>query len=385
MNLGPEFRLFCLALRRQGPAEIREMRALAAGVKNWDRIVHGARRHRLATVVLAALQSCDCAPPHVIGGLRRLSLAATRRSLGHLAEAGRLTALFAGAGCRVLLLKGAALSAQLYGEPTRRTTRDIDLLVDPDQFLLARQLMLAAGYRQRLDLKSPRRHAAYLPLMKELEYLHPATGELVELHHRLVANPHFFPIDFATLWNEREEVSLGGVVVATLGRRRLPLYLCAHGADHAWARLHWLTDFAAAMEQADIGASLEAADAAGLRAPFLHSLLLAHDWLSFPIADSVPAERRRSAQVRWLDWLLARLYRAADWHDPTPKGILRYALLERLYRLALRLDRRYWLDQLKADWFCPSDWDAVPLPERLFWLYPFIRPWGWLLRRRSLS
>jgi hypothetical protein len=31
----------------------------------------------------------------------------------------------------------------------------------------------------------------------------------------------------------------------------------------------------------------------------------------------------------------------------------------------------------------PADWEALRLPDRLFWLFPLMRPVGWVLRRRQ--
>ncbi len=396
MDLGPEFRLFCLALRQVHSAdEMREMRGLMAAVEDWKIFVLAARRHRVAAVLLAGLKACGSPhlPADVVAELNRQSLANARRSLAQVAEVGRLSRLFADAGIRLLALKGVALSAQLYGAPARRVARDIDLLVDPDQFLRAQEVMVAAGYRPRPNLQSPRRYSAYLRSIKEVEFVHPATGGLVELHHRLTDNPNLLACEFAALWSEREAVSLydgDAGTVATLPRHRLPLYLCVHGAAHGWARLQWLMDFAAALPPAPrIDAAVEAAAAEGLKLPFLHALLLAQEWLGLPIESRYLAHSRDGAHIKRRKWLLGRLYSAADWHDLAPDGswkrVLRCSLWERLYRFSLKSDWRYRASQMQRDWLSPADWDAVPLPEALSWLYPLVRPWGWLIRRLSLS
>jgi putative nucleotidyltransferase-like protein len=392
MDLGPEFRLFCLALRQPPtPDDLQKMRRLAAGVRQWNVIVRGARRHRVASLVLAGLQACDAPdlPPEVLAGVRRLSVARAQGSLAHVAEVGRLCRLFAAAGVRVLVLKGVALSAQLYGEPGRRDARDIDLLVDPDLVGQAQTVLAQAGYTQRQNLPSPRRQAAYFRWVKDIQFVHDVTGRLVELHCRLTDNPNLLPSDFTALWNEREELRLGDGAIATLARHRLPLYLCLHGGDHGWARLRWLVDFAAALPRSqDMNAAVAAADACGLRWSFLHALLLAHAWLGLPVEDRLLAVCRNSAQIRRREWLIGRLYSPTDWYGPAPKGswkrLLRYSLWERLYRFSLKSDWRYRTSQLQREWFSAADRDAVPLPEALSWLYPLVRPWGWLVRRLSL-
>jgi hypothetical protein len=392
MDLGPDFRLFCLALRRpQSSDDIQRMRDLMPGIRQWGVMARGAQRHRVATLVLAGLQASNSPhmPASAVEELRRLSVIGARRSLVQVAEVGRLCRLFAAAGIRVLVLKGVALSVQLYGEPGVRTARDIDLLVAPEQLVQAQETLALAGYQQRQNLPSPRQHAAYLRWIKEFEFYHGVTRGLVELHHRLTDNPDLLPVEFAALWNEREEVRLGDVTIATLSRQRLPLYLCVHGGDHGWARLHWLVDFAAAVSRLpDLDAEIEAAGRCGLKWSFLHPLMLANEWLGLPVDSRLLATYRNSAPIRRRDWLLRRLYSPTDWCDVAPKGswkrTLRLSLWERLYRFSLKSGWRYRVSQTQREWFSPADRDTVPLPEGLSWLYPFVRPWGWLIRHLSL-
>jgi hypothetical protein len=391
MNLGPEFRLFCLALRQPRRADdMAEMRRLAVAGPRWDTMVRGARRHRVAAGLVQGLQACGTPhlPDDVITKLRKLSVANARRSLAQIAELRRLAQLFAAAGIRVLVLKGAALAVQLYGDPGARVARDIDLLVDPDQFAEARRLLRQAGYVQRQGFPSAQRSAAYQRRIKEIEFLDPATGGMVELHHRLTDNPYLLECDFSSLWGEREEINLGDLTVATLPRQRLPLYLCVHGADHCWAKLQWLVDFAAAMRSQNVDDALQSATAAGLRGPFMHALLLSHDWLGLPLGDSAVAACRGSSAVARCAWLLARAYSATEWYaDPAQDSwqrLWRDSLWTRLYRFSVKSDWRYRRSQLGREWFSPADHEAMPLPEALSWLYPLVRPWGWLIRRRSL-
>src|SRR5271166_3051561 len=112
MDLGPQFRLFCLALRSpQSPDDIRELRSLAAGVRDWRFIVTAAQRHRVAPFLLAGLKACDLpqaparvpaqVPAEIIDELRRLSVAGAQRSLAQVAEIVRLCRLFTEAGIPV--------------------------------------------------------------------------------------------------------------------------------------------------------------------------------------------------------------------------------------------------------------------------------------------
>jgi Uncharacterised nucleotidyltransferase len=207
MRLTPEFRLFCLAVRQPQHAEdIAALRRELAAGPNWDCLIEGASRHRVSRLLLDGLQACGSphVPANVIAELRRQTLVAARHSLAHIAELVRLSRIFARAEIRVLALKGVVLSAQLYGDPALRNPRDIDLLVDPEEFDNAEALLVEAGYRRYDPNLSPRQRIAYRRWIKEVEYIHVVKGICVELHHRLHDNLALMPWDFGMLWRERE-------------------------------------------------------------------------------------------------------------------------------------------------------------------------------------
>jgi hypothetical protein len=389
MQLTPEFRLLCLALRRPPRAiDMRCLGAAAAEQLNWASIVEGARRHRVSASVLDGLQSAAIdLPETVVAELRRHVDRAARRALAQGALIARLLTLLSDSGIRVLTLKGIVLSAQLYGDPTHRSAADIDLLIDPAHFERARTLLIEAGYRPKAQgALSPRQRTAYRYWIKDEVLIDAVSGTPIELHHRLTDNPELLASDFNTLWCDREEVAVWGVKAATLSRRYVPLYLCAHGAVHAWDRLRWLIDLADALGDAEIEAALAAADTAGLGAALLHALKLAHEWLGMPIAPSILAELRRNPAVARLDRIHAHLYAGEAWQQAPrrnlPTVLRREIYWQMRYRLSLKSDWRYRMRQASRELVSPSDWGTVALPDRLFFLYPLIRPIGWLVRRR---
>jgi len=387
MDLSPEFRLFCLALRRpQRPADADALRAAVAAAPDWAAVLAGARRHRVAPLLLAGLQASTRVPADVVAELRRRALADTRKGLAQVAEVGRLQRAFAEAGVRVLFLKGVVLSAQLFGDAAMRGARDIDLLVDPADLPRAETVLAEAGYRSSTPALSPRQAASYRHWIKDVQYVHAVGGTPLELHHRLADSPRLLACEFGALWDGREAVRVGDAAVGTLSRGALALYLCVHGAGHAWERLRWLVDLAVLLrEPGCVDAALPAADAAGLGAAMLHAVVLAHDWLGLAVDERHLARARASAQVARLARILARLYAGPAWHEMPERGSLagmaRYSLWARLYRLGLKSDWRYRLDQARREAFTPADFDTVRLPDPLFRLYPLIRPVGWMLRR----
>lgn len=386
MDETPEFGLFGLALRQ--PHDVDALRRAIAAAPDWSTVIEGARRHRVAPNLLAGLAASGSTlvPDGVMAELRRRAVGAAERSLRQVAGIARVTSAFAQADVRVLAIKGVALSAQLFGDTVSRTARDIDLLIDAKDFARAERVLAEEGYRRAGDAPTARQGAAWMRRIKDVEYVHPTSRVRLELHHRLTDNRFLLDWDFASLWSERAEVRLGDAVVATLSRPRLALYLCAHGASHAWERLHWLVDLATVLRRpADVDAAIVAAGAVGLGPAMLHATMLAHDWLGLEIADHHLASARTSAAVRRLHRILTRLYAGEAWHRMPRRGSLagfaRYSLWQRLYRLALKSDWRYRASQARREWFTPADFTTVRLPDALFFLYPLVRPLGWLVRR----
>jgi Uncharacterised nucleotidyltransferase len=389
MRTPPEFQVFCLALRRPQSSElIGELRRMLSAELEWGHVLAGARRHRVASLLLSGLQGTGSQhiPLSVISELRNQALSAAKASLAQMAELSRLAPIFARAGIRVLGLKGVVLSAQLYGNPALRNPRDIDLLVAPDEFAGAEAVLLAAGYRRSGATLSPRQTAAYRRWIKDVGYINPVNGIHVELHHRLSDNPALLPCDFETLWREREEVEIAGATLAGLPRDKLALYLCAHGAGHCWEELRWLLDFAATLpEQNSSTAAVEMAEHVGLGAAMRHALSLAHHWLGLSIDEQELARARANVHVARLNRALAHFYGADAWYQLPERGslagLLRYSLWLRLYTYQIKTGWNYWRHQTRREFVTPADWEVLRLPDSFFWAFPLVRPVGWLMRQ----
>ena len=392
MRMSAEFEVFCLALRRpQNSDVIGELRRMLAAELDWDHILDGARRHRVASLLLSGLQGSGSPhlPQRVVSELRQQAISAAKESLAQMAEIGRLAPMFARAGIRVLGLKGVVLSSQLFGNPALRNPRDIDLLVSPDEFVSAESVLLEAGYHRSGAILSQRQNAAYRRWIKDVGYVNSVTGIRLELHHRLTDNPSLLPCEFDMLWRERDQVELAGVTIAGLPCDKLALYLCAHGAGHCWEELRWLVDFAAALTRQSSSREriLESANQVGLGAAMLHALTLAHDWLGLPIDEAQLARARADRHVAHLDSILAHFYTGNAWYQSPQRGsfpgLLRYSLWLRLYTYLIKPDWRYWGYQTRREFITPADWEVLHLPDSFFWAFPLVRPVGWLMRHIS--
>lgn len=383
--------MICLAARwPQRPEDATALRSAAADGVDWEAVVPASQEHRITPLVFSALKRCNSpdVPVEVIAELRRQSVLDAQRMLAQVAELNRLSRLFAEAGIQVLVLKGAALATQLFGESSLRLARDIDFYVCPEDIERADLVLHDAGYKSNRDTLATADQAVCWRWVKDNEYFHAISGGCVELHSRLTDNPDLLPWDFASLWSEREELRVGEVTVATLARNRLALYLCVHGATHGWKRLRWLVDFAAQLRaepEASCCTAIVTAENAGLGPLMLQALALAHHWLGAPAADQHLRRAAKSPAVARLDFLLGRFLGTGLFSASQPGSWARfrtYSFWLRLYHLMMKPGRRYWALEIARALVSPADRAMLRLPPTLSGLYPLIRPVAWLVRRR---
>jgi hypothetical protein len=383
----PDIRLICAVLRRPpGADQVAAVRKAAAAHPDWADVCRLAREHRVASHVFAALKASGSPniPAWSLEELRRASFADARSALMQVAEINRLLAALQAASVPVLVLKGVALSVQLFGDVGRRRARDIDLLVAPANRERADAALRTMGYRSRRW--SAADQAAVERCVKDAEYFHSSTGACVELHTRLTDNADMLAWDFASLWHEREEVLVGATVIPTLPRHRLAVYLCVHGASHGWQRLRWLADLAAVLaDAAGVSAAIAAARAEGLGAAMMQAAALAHRTIGLPVSNEDLTRAAENSEVARLDFLLLRFFAGSVFSTaPAPYSWAwrkRYSFWLRLYRLALKNGRRYRTIEIARAWISPADRSALRLPPALSALYPVLRPVGWLVRR----
>lgn len=251
---------------------------------DWGRFEHLVHYHGIAGLAGARLQ--EEAPGLLPADLARRLTGQLRQDavlqMAQLSETLRLTTLLEEGGVRVLVLKGVALACTLFpARPERRQSTDIDLLIDPACLLEADRILRTAGYRRDWPEGAlpGRGHAMLLHLANAFDYLHQASGQLVELHHRMSLNPWPLPVMF-------DELHGSSVAVDTaMGPVRGPdgplfyAYLCWHALGHVDFRLKWIADLAGMLDRAGeaCGADYAASDAriAGFPAVDLCDELLA--------------------------------------------------------------------------------------------------------------
>jgi hypothetical protein len=111
---------------------------------------------------------------------------------------------------------------------------------------------------------------------------------------------------------------------------------------------------------------------------------LARNWLGLSVSDNILTAAAANPQVTRLDSILAHFFAGSgrglrSSSNPWERA-RHFSLWLWLYSLSLKSDWRYRAHELAAAWICPADWQIIHLPDALFWLYPLLRPVGWVRR-----
>ena len=366
----------CCKMKQE--AAIRE--AIATGL-DWTEYLRLVDRHRTPALSWAALKRVPGLgiPPSAEQELRRRSDACRMQAVRHCVQLAGILKAFNRVRVPVMPLKGLLLSSEIYGDVGLRQSHDLDLAVMPEDLTRAQICLGDLGWHLDSSYRpmTPRQWRELWRNEKHLSMIDSQAESVLELHWRFKwdqPGQYGARLDRCTpaLWQGCEYL-----VIHPIDQL---LYLCCHGAEHAWSRAKWLGDLARihASGGVDWQAALEQARGARQVKPLLLCLRLLEvvHGLTTPALQTHPSEE---LSPFFVDTALYALHMD---HDPGAEGAPNL-LLERwrLFRYEKRiLPRRNWLAGLVELFYCRDDFAVLRLPDRFYWAYAPLRPFLWLWR-----
>ena len=380
--VSPEFSLVCACIARPlTPARIARIAARAAPAINWPLVDKIVAQQRVAGLMAEGLKAAGIP---VNDTLRH---AATRTATAALAQAGeglRLNHLLDQAGVPVLFLKGSTLAMLAYGSIAVRNSIDIDMVVRPEDALRAWQVLDAAGYIRTTPARMlpPSAFRTYQKISKDSVHYHPGRRVRVELHWRMSEAILDSPPPPVAEW---QSVRIGGAgSLRTLEDAALFTYLCTHGALHAWARLKWLTDVAALIEQSADGGDRFWAHGQTERATtaIASAIMLSNALFGTPLPPGFAVPR--SWRLRWFNTVSVKVITAGGGTLNLGQTGWRIMLQPLVTILTLTSVRDAW--GLARCMLIPAeDVALLRLPAALEFLYPVLRLPLWVWKRTPWS
>ncbi len=353
---------------------------------DWPTIPRLAWQYKVRPMTAAALREAGWpgVPADVRSTLEKAERNCSTKAMQQISLLRTIIAAAKAQALRVVVMKGIALSAHLYGDPFIRESFDIDLLVHPDDIQRLDGILLATGGRFLTEGAplSPRQDAILSSFHHDKKFVHAASGLMVERHYRLDRNPYLIVTDFDELWKGRRQVQVADYTVAILGDADLAHYLGIHATRHAWERWKWIADLAVLYR----GAGQEGLLRLRKRAETLRCRHLFNSWVLLVTATTaailpaaITANAAGDGKARRLAASALRISSIA--HTPQSLTGARYRLSAFAYHLSLGAGFKYKMFELRTAFHRDEDWYAWRFPDRLIPLYYLLRPLSFIYRR----
>jgi len=343
---------------------------------DWNRLLVMAAAHGMRPLLCRFLvgQTLVCPQPEqtkVCSTLQEFTRRNLRKNLRMTGELIILLRIFAGHGVNIIPFKGPTLAALAYGDLGLREFGDLDLLIARPDFMKAQELLIARGYQPEVILNA-KQAAAFTEACNVMAFWHAEKEISVELHWELSPKHLPFSPDPARLRERMVPSHPGGQAVMTLSPEDLLVYLCAHGAKHAWERLIWIADVAGLIHRhsnLDWRRVYDLAVEQRCERMLFLGLRLARD----VVGAAAPSEMERLMRSDPESGRLAAKVIGRLFSDSNSQ---RNLSAESLF--IFRLQRR-WPDKIRSlarMAITPSaaDWLSYPKLRQFAWAYPLLRP-----------
>lgn len=377
LDASPELELLLACARTHLDSDRAErITALVRERIDWAQFMATARSLGTMPLLYSSLvATCpEAVPPAVFDELRWTFFATVRRNLVLSRELVRLAKAFESHGILAIPFKGPVLAASVYGECALRQFVDLDFLIHKRDVLRARDLLISDGYRPRRQ-RNDAQEAAYLRVGHEYEFVHNDGGVGVDLHWRITPRRLFSQFPFERLWDQAIPVSLNGTMVLSLAPEDLIMILSVHGAKHMWQRLQWICDIAEVVRahpQIDWARLMGRAGELGCQRMVCLGLLLATDLLDAPVPTGIAQRLYTTSQVASLATKVSKGLFGQPCTRLGPLEVFRFhlAVRERVQDKARCLV--FFLHSAITPTY--GDWELLPLPSCLFFVYYMLRP-----------
>lgn len=384
------------------PRELRAMLQLALGQEplldglDWTYFDALVAQHKIQPLLIRGIRKLGPDAQEYPGLMELLRsqnrfAAGSMRRLQALAE---VNAAFARAGIRMITMKGPLLSMELYGDPGMRTSKDLDLMVSPEDLGRAGEILKELGYElaQNPYATTPLRHKYYGLIEHEKHEVYHRSEICMELHWQ---HDYQRSQSFDELWQRREELPFMGGSIAVMGRDDRYPALIIHAAEHGFLRLRWLLDLYELQKKP--GFSWERVfglmEQQGVGEVLLETMLVMYR-LKLPRLPDVACSRfsltagEKGVTLRVQEALEPMARRAQALCDGVFPLLLReYRPVDQVWKAYDRLLPTAVYGKSAAQWILTAmgptvfEFELIDLPDWLFWLYFIIRPFNWVRRK----
>lgn len=346
---------------------------------DWDLFLQLALHHRLYPLIYTKIMKMEGSriPSHISQTLYKYYQKNTFRMLRLCGEMEKLGKLFNENEILLLFLKGPILADDLYGDISKRTSGDLDILISIENLDKANALLIDLGYEKDEYIHSVlndwkwRHH--------HFTYYHPIQDTKIEIHWRLNPAPSKEPT-FNELWGRKRKSLITSYPIYFMGNEDLFYFLVTHGARHGWSRLRWLVDIHQIVKK-DLNWNALYHLFKKYQSRYIggQSLILSAQLLNTTITtDMVPIIKGNRSKSLAQD-VIFYLERMVNLHmEPVPVEIAKYHT-KHLFSLMSSQQKFIYLLSVLHPYH--TDVETLSLPKKLHFLYFPLRPFLWMWRK----
>ncbi|MBI5542132.1 MAG: nucleotidyltransferase family protein [Bacteroidia bacterium] len=366
-NYPPEmkFLLLCCGNNKWNAADFKQK-------LNWEIFLKLVKRHRINPVVYEfTIKNTHLFPEDIKKQIQELQTLNSKRMLSLSAEMIRLNNLFDSKNITTIPIKGPALAFQIYNDPGKRNSLDLDFLIKPTDLETISGLMINEGYKQiKPDFKlSPKQSKVHKKIIHHYYFKNPNTNLLVEIHWKLITP--------SSLFTNSEKMFFESFITSNpfikIKPELLLHYLIVHGSMHRWYKLFWLNDIQEIIQSNNnfdynyfnkltkyFGDERMVSQALCL-IQIIFNCNIPKDFQTYNINKSIIKSALRAINTE-----------EEKLHKRTFERIIRFN-----YIIKLKAGFKHFMSCLNAPMTNYLDWKTLPLPDYLFFLYYPLRPFLW--------
>ncbi|MCM3111530.1 nucleotidyltransferase domain-containing protein [Lederbergia lenta] len=346
---------------------------------DWDLFLQLALHHRLYPLIYTKIMKMEGSriPSYISQTLYKYYQKNTFRMLHLCGEMEKLGKLFNENEILLLFLKGPILADDLYGDISKRTSGDLDILISIENLDKANALLIDLGYEKDEYIHSVlndwkwRHH--------HFTYYHPIQDTKIEIHWRLNPAPSKEPT-FNELWVRKRKSLITSYPIYFMGNEDLFYFLVTHGARHGWSRLRWLVDIHQIVKK-DLNWNALYHLFKKYQSRYIggQSLILSAQLLNTTITtDMIPIIKGNRSKSLAQD-VIFYLERMVNLHmEPVPVEIAKYHT-KHLFSLMSSQQKFIYLLSVLHPYY--TDVETLSLPKKLHFLYFPLRPFLWMWRK----
>ncbi|NJR40337.1 MAG: nucleotidyltransferase family protein [Leptolyngbyaceae cyanobacterium CSU_1_4] len=302
-SIRPENELmFCCTRVQVEPPTVKRIHALVQQNLDWQAVIQLAYRHGVMPLLYKNLYTIcpEAIPEPDFEQLRHLFKTNTQRSLLLAGELVKILTLFNQHEIAAVPYKGPVLAHAVYGGVAFRQYFDLDIVVQQQDVLPAKRLLMEQGYIPK-DGMNELEEAAFLQSRDEHNYtlIHTDKRIAVELHWRITPRSTSV-IEPKHFWERLEPDLFAGTRIANLSLEEWLPILCVHGSRHRWERLTWLCDIAEIMRlrpNLDWDAVIARSQILVCQRMLFLGVLLAHRLLDAPLPIAILQKMQAHSEV----------------------------------------------------------------------------------------